>query len=120
VTELFTQIALKAIKELDIKVKSLHLDSTSFHVDGKKREVTNLKSRHHIILHCLGPPIKKCIILNCGDESRMHNESHLIQEILEGSIIGQYQLLDTMQKLADIDAASIKEKSVISITATFA
>lgn len=34
VTELFTQIALKAMKTLDIKVKSLHLDSTSFHVDG--------------------------------------------------------------------------------------
>lgn len=34
VSELFTQIALKAMKVLDIKVKSLHLDSTSFHVDG--------------------------------------------------------------------------------------
>ena len=34
VTGLFTQIALKAMKVLDIKVKSLHLDSTSFHVDG--------------------------------------------------------------------------------------
>ena len=34
VTELFTQIALKAVKKLGIKVKSLHLDSTSFHVDG--------------------------------------------------------------------------------------
>jgi len=34
VSELFTQIALKAMKKLDIKVKSLHLDSTSFHVDG--------------------------------------------------------------------------------------
>lgn len=34
VTELFTQIAFKAMKVLDIKVKSLHLDSTSFHVDG--------------------------------------------------------------------------------------
>ena len=34
VTELFTQIALKAMKVLDIEAKSLHLDSTSFHVDG--------------------------------------------------------------------------------------
>ncbi len=34
VTNLFTQIALQAMKTLDIKVKSLHLDSTSFHVDG--------------------------------------------------------------------------------------
>jgi transposase len=34
VTDLFTQISLKAMKTLGIKVKSLHLDSTSFHVDG--------------------------------------------------------------------------------------
>lgn len=34
VTELFTQIALKAMTTLGIEVKSLHLDSTSFHVDG--------------------------------------------------------------------------------------
>jgi transposase len=34
VTELFTQIALKAMKVLDINLKSLHMDSTSFHVDG--------------------------------------------------------------------------------------
>ncbi len=34
VTELYTKIALKAMHALGIKVKSLHLDSTSFHVDG--------------------------------------------------------------------------------------
>ena len=34
VTELFTKIARKAVKTLKIQVKSLHLDSTSFHVDG--------------------------------------------------------------------------------------
>jgi transposase len=34
VTDLFTQIALKAVDTLGIEVKSLHLDSTSFHVDG--------------------------------------------------------------------------------------
>lgn len=34
VTELYTKIALKAMHTLGIKVKSLHLDSTSFHVDG--------------------------------------------------------------------------------------
>jgi hypothetical protein len=28
-------------------------------VDGKKREVTNLKERHRIILRCLGPPYQK-------------------------------------------------------------
>jgi len=37
VTNLFTKIALKAVKTLGIKVKSLHLDSTSFHVDGEYR-----------------------------------------------------------------------------------
>lgn len=35
VTELFSQIALKAMKVLKIEVKSVHLDSTSFHVDGE-------------------------------------------------------------------------------------
>ena len=35
VTSLFTKIALKAVKTLGIRVKSLHLDSTSFHVDGE-------------------------------------------------------------------------------------
>lgn len=34
VTELYTKIALRAMQTLGIKVKSLHLDSTSFHVDG--------------------------------------------------------------------------------------
>lgn len=33
VTELFTEIALKAVQTLGIEVKSLHLDSTSFHLD---------------------------------------------------------------------------------------
>lgn len=35
VTELYTKIALQATKVLGIQVKSLHLDSTSFHVDGE-------------------------------------------------------------------------------------
>lgn len=35
VTDLFSKIALKAMKTLQIEVKSLHLDSTSFHVDGE-------------------------------------------------------------------------------------
>jgi transposase len=35
VTELYTKIALRAMHTLGIKVKSLHLDSTSFHVDGE-------------------------------------------------------------------------------------
>lgn len=29
------------------------------YVNGKKREVTNLKERHRIILYCLGPPYQK-------------------------------------------------------------
>ena len=33
----------------------LHL----IYVNGKKREVTNLKERHRIILHCLGPPYQQ-------------------------------------------------------------
>lgn len=35
VSDLYTKIALKAVSELGIEVKSLHLDSTSFHVDGQ-------------------------------------------------------------------------------------
>lgn len=35
VSDLFTRIALQAMAKLGIKVKSLHLDSTSFHVDGE-------------------------------------------------------------------------------------
>ena len=35
VTELFSLIALRAMKSLDIEVKSVHLDSTSFHADGE-------------------------------------------------------------------------------------
>lgn len=35
VTGLFTKIALHAMHVLGIEVKSLHLDSTSFHVDGE-------------------------------------------------------------------------------------
>ena len=34
VTPLFTSIALRAMKTLGINPKSVHLDSTSFHVDG--------------------------------------------------------------------------------------
>lgn len=35
VSELYTKIALTAMSRLGIEVKSLHLDSTSFHVDGE-------------------------------------------------------------------------------------
>ena len=35
VSELYTKIALAAVSRLGIEVKSLHLDSTSFHVDGE-------------------------------------------------------------------------------------
>ena len=34
VTDLYTKIALSVVKHLGIQVSSLHLDSTSFHVDG--------------------------------------------------------------------------------------
>lgn len=35
VTQLFTSIALRAVHKFQIKINSAHLDSTSFHVDGK-------------------------------------------------------------------------------------
>ena len=41
---------------------------------------------------------------NYSDSRVMLNDSRMIQEIREGNIIGKYQLLDAMQKLADNDA----------------
>jgi transposase len=35
VTDLYTRVALAVVKHLGIDISSLHLDSTSFHVDGK-------------------------------------------------------------------------------------
>lgn len=35
VTEVFVTVALAAAKKMGVEVKSLHLDSSSFHVDGK-------------------------------------------------------------------------------------
>ena len=46
VTELFTQIALHTIKVLGIKVKSLHLDATSFHVDGEYESLLGQEESH--------------------------------------------------------------------------
>ena len=41
VTELYSKIALKTMKSLGVDVKSLHLDSTSFHVDGEYIPIVN-------------------------------------------------------------------------------
>ncbi len=38
VTKVFIRLALKAAKKMEVKLKSLHLDSSSFHVDGKYLE----------------------------------------------------------------------------------
>lgn len=49
----------------------------------------------------------------------------MIQELREGTVIGKYQLLDTMQKLADNDAKRLekaecmKEKSATMIICYF-
>ena len=45
---------------------------------------------------------------NYSDSRVMLNDSRMIQELREGNIIGKYQLLDAMQKLADSDAARLK------------
>lgn len=50
VTALFTKIAMKAVNTLGIKVKSLHLDSTSFHVDGEyNSEIKQEESRIKLV-----------------------------------------------------------------------
>jgi len=46
---------------------------------------------------------------NYADSRVMLNDSRMIQELREGSIIGKYQLLDAMQKLADSDATRLKK-----------
>ena len=38
VTKIFITLALKAAKKMGVEIKSLHLDSSSFHVDGKYLE----------------------------------------------------------------------------------
>ena len=45
----------------------------------------------------------------------MLNDSRMIQELREGNIIGKYQLLDVMQKLADTDAARLKENLQLAV-----
>lgn len=45
----------------------------------------------------------------------MLNDSRMIQELREGNIIGKYQLLDAMQKLADSDAAKLKKNLQLAI-----
>ncbi len=46
---------------------------------------------------------------NYTDSKVMLNDSRMIQELREGSMIGKYQLLDAMQKLADTDAMKLKQ-----------
>ena len=47
---------------------------------------------------------------NYVDSRVMLNDSHMIQELRESSMIGKCRLLDAMQKLADSDAARLKKK----------
>jgi predicted MPP superfamily phosphohydrolase len=46
---------------------------------------------------------------NYTDSRVMLNDSRMIQELREGSMIGKYQLLDAMKKLADSDAMRLKK-----------
>ncbi len=52
---------------------------------------------------------------NYADSRVMLNDSRMIQELREGSIIGKYQLLDAMQKLADSDAARLKKNLQLAV-----
>jgi len=52
---------------------------------------------------------------NYADSRVMLNDSRMIQELREGNIIGKYQLLDAMQKLADSDAARLKKNLQLAI-----
>lgn len=46
---------------------------------------------------------------NYTDSRVMLNDSRMIKELREGSILGKYQLLDAMQNLADTDADRLKK-----------
>lgn len=52
---------------------------------------------------------------NYADSRVMLNDSRMIQELREGNIIGKYQLLDAMQKLADSDAARLKKNLQLAV-----
>lgn len=52
---------------------------------------------------------------NYADSRVMLNDSRMIQELREGNIIGKYQLLDAMQKLADSDAAKLSVSNLLSV-----
>lgn len=52
---------------------------------------------------------------NYADSGVMLNDSRMIQDLREGNIIGKYQLLDAMQKLADSDAAKLKKNLQLAI-----
>ena len=52
---------------------------------------------------------------NYADSRVMLNDSHMIQELQEGNIIGKYQLLDAMQKLAGSDAARLKKNLQLAV-----
>jgi predicted phosphohydrolase len=52
---------------------------------------------------------------NYADSRVMLNDSRMIQELRESSIIGKYQLIDAMQKLADSDAARLKKNLQLAI-----
>ncbi|HJK86162.1 MAG TPA: metallophosphoesterase [Candidatus Megaira endosymbiont of Nemacystus decipiens] len=52
---------------------------------------------------------------NYADSRVMLNDSRMIQELREGNIIGKYQLLDAMQKLADNDAKRLENNLHLAI-----
>lgn len=52
---------------------------------------------------------------NYADSRVMLNDSRMIQELREGNIIGKYQLLDAMQKLADSDAERLENNLQLAI-----
>ena len=52
---------------------------------------------------------------NYADSRVILNDSHMIQELIEARIVGKFQLLDAMQKLADTDAARLKKNLKLAI-----
>ena len=56
---------------------------------------------------------------NYADNRVMLNDSRMIQELREANIIGKYQLLDAMQKLAGNDAERLESNLQLAIQDNF-
>lgn len=70
-------------------------------VENVRKIVTQLSQANPSVNY-----LPETVLVQLSKNTLMLNDSRMIQEIREGSIICKYQLLDTMQKLAYSSAAT--------------